>query len=49
MGIPHSEFARAGLSIVVRLSSFILFCIGVRIFWNGASRLLAPLFRSAAR
>jgi len=38
-----------GLSIVVRLSSFILLCIGVQISWNGASRLLTPLFRSAAR
>jgi multiple antibiotic resistance protein len=38
-----------GLSIVVRLSSFILLCIGVQIFWNGASRLLAPLLHSAVR
>lgn len=38
-----------GLSIVVRLSSFILFCIGVQIFWNGASRLLAPLLKGAIR
>ncbi|HNY42165.1 MAG TPA: MarC family protein [Bryobacteraceae bacterium] len=37
-----------GLSIVVRLSSFILFCIGVQIFWNGASRLLLPVLRGAA-
>jgi small neutral amino acid transporter SnatA (MarC family) len=35
------------LSIVVRLSSFILLCIGVQIFWNGASRLIGPLLKSA--
>jgi multiple antibiotic resistance protein len=34
-----------GLSIVVRLSSFILLCIGVQIFWNGASALLASVKR----
>ncbi|MBA3974374.1 MAG: multiple antibiotic resistance (MarC)-like protein [Candidatus Solibacter sp.] len=34
-----------GLSIVVRLSSFILLCIGVQIFWNGAARLIAPLLK----
>jgi multiple antibiotic resistance protein len=40
---------QTGLSIVVRLSSFILFCIGVQIFWNGASRLLTPLLHGTAR
>jgi len=30
-----------GTSVVVRLSSFILLCIGVQILWNGASTLLA--------
>jgi multiple antibiotic resistance protein len=34
------------LSIVVRLSSFILFCIGVQIFWNGAAQLIAPLLKA---
>jgi multiple antibiotic resistance protein len=28
------------MSIIVRLSSFILLCIGVQITWNGASTLL---------
>lgn len=32
-----------GTSVVVRLSSFILLCIGVQIVWNGASTLLGPL------
>jgi multiple antibiotic resistance protein len=29
-----------GMSVVIRLSSFILLCIGVQIAWNGASALL---------
>ena len=32
-----------GTSVLVRLSAFILFCIGVQIFWNGASALLDTL------
>ncbi len=32
-----------GTSVVVRLSSFILLCIGVQILWNGASTLLQSL------
>jgi multiple antibiotic resistance protein len=34
---------RNGTSIFLRLSSFILLCIGVQIFWNGASALLGSL------
>jgi multiple antibiotic resistance protein len=34
---------RNGTSIFLRLSSFMLLCIGVQIFWNGASALLASL------
>jgi multiple antibiotic resistance protein len=30
-----------GTSVLVRLSAFILLCIGVQIFWNGASALFA--------
>lgn len=33
----------AGTSVLVRLSAFILLCIGVQIFWNGASALIATL------
>ena len=32
-----------GTMIVVRLSAFLLFCIGVQILWNGAAELLATL------
>lgn len=32
-----------GTSVLVRLSAFILLCIGVQIFWNGARALLAAL------
>lgn len=44
----HSErIARAvggtGTTIIVRLSAFLLFCIGIQVFWNGASQLLATL------
>ena len=31
------------MSIIVRLSSFILLCIGVQISWNGASALLKTI------
>ena len=30
----------SGMSVILRLSSFLLVCIGVQIFWNGASALL---------
>jgi multiple antibiotic resistance protein len=32
-----------GMSIILRLSAFLLVCIGVQIFWNGASTLLRSL------
>ena len=32
-----------GTSIVVRLSAFLLFCIGIQILWNGAAELLGKL------
>lgn len=32
-----------GTVIVTRLSAFLLFCIGVQVFWNGAAELLASL------
>jgi multiple antibiotic resistance protein len=31
------------LNIIVRLSSFILLCIGVQIVWNGVSALLKTI------
>jgi multiple antibiotic resistance protein len=33
----------AGTNVVVRLSSFLLVCIGVQIMWNGTSKLLSSL------
>src|ERR1700676_583523 len=32
-----------GTTIVVRLSAFLLFCIGIQVMWNGASELLSSL------
>ena len=32
-----------GMSVLLRLSAFILLCIGVQIVWNGASALLRSL------
>lgn len=32
-----------GMSVIMRLSSFLLVCIGVQILWNGASALLGSL------
>jgi multiple antibiotic resistance protein len=33
----------SAMSIIMRLSSFLLVCIGVQILWNGASKLLASI------
>jgi multiple antibiotic resistance protein len=35
----------AAMNIMIRLSSFILICIGVQILWNGVSALLRTLIR----
>ena len=32
-----------GMNVVLKLSSFLLVCIGVQIFWNGLSNLLSSL------
>jgi multiple antibiotic resistance protein len=37
-----------GTTIVVRLSAFLLFCIGIQVFWNGAAELLGSLSAGAA-
>ena len=34
---------RTGMIVIVRLSSFLLVCIGVQIMWNGISALLSSL------
>ena len=33
----------SGMNVIVRLSSFLLVCIGVQILWNGVRGLLATL------
>jgi len=37
-----------GLKVIVKLTAFLLVCIGVQILWNGASQLISslPVFRS---
>jgi multiple antibiotic resistance protein len=37
-----------GTTIVVRLSAFLLFCIGIQVLWNGAAELLGTLPIGAA-
>jgi multiple antibiotic resistance protein len=32
-----------GLNVIIKLTAFLLVCIGVQIFWNGASQLLTSL------
>jgi len=34
-----------GMNVIVRLTAFLLVCIGVQILWNGASALLSSLPR----
>jgi multiple antibiotic resistance protein len=38
-----SLMGATGTSIVVRLSAFLLFCIGIQVLWNGASELFGTL------
>jgi multiple antibiotic resistance protein len=35
---------KTAMNVLIRLSSFILVCIGVQIVWNGASALLRTIF-----
>ena len=43
---PIGRFlGETALNIIIRLSSFILLCIGVQIMWNGVSALLATVVR----
>jgi multiple antibiotic resistance protein len=35
-----ARLGETGITVFLRLSAFILLCIGVQIFWNGASELL---------
>jgi multiple antibiotic resistance protein len=38
---------KKGMTVFMQLSSFLLLCIGVQIFWNGASALLASVLATA--
>jgi multiple antibiotic resistance protein len=38
-----SMLGKTAMSVIMRLSSFLLICIGVQILWNGASELLASV------
>ena len=40
--IAHAIGA-TGTTIVVRLSAFLLFCIGIQVFWNGAALLIGTV------
>src|SRR5277367_634382 len=42
-----SVMSTTGMNVILRLSSFLLVCIGVQIFWNGASKLLSSLPQAA--
>jgi multiple antibiotic resistance protein len=35
-----ARLGRTGTSVLMRLSAFILLCIGVQIIWNGAVELI---------
>ena len=43
------KLGTTGTSVVVRLSAFILLCIGVQICWNGLHALLVSTFAHAGR
>jgi multiple antibiotic resistance protein len=41
------KFGPTGTGVVVRLSAFILLCIGVQICWNGLHALMVGAFPAA--
>ena len=43
------KLGHVGTSVLVRLSAFVLLCIGVQICWNGVPELLATVFPGAVR
>jgi len=38
-----------GTTILLRLSAFLLFCIGIQVFWNGVHELFGILLEEARR
>jgi multiple antibiotic resistance protein len=45
---PVRYLGEAGVNVLVRLSAFILVCIGIQIGWGGVSALVAGLQHPAA-
>jgi multiple antibiotic resistance protein len=43
-----NKLGRTGTNVLIRLSAFILFCIGVQIMWNGLQAMLATVLHGAA-
>jgi multiple antibiotic resistance protein len=43
-----NKLGRTGTNVLIRLSAFILFCIGVQIIWNGLRTLLSGVLHGAA-
>jgi multiple antibiotic resistance protein len=42
-----SKLGQTGVNVLIRLSAFILFCIGVQITWNGLQTLLTTVLHAA--
>jgi multiple antibiotic resistance protein len=42
-----NKLGRTGTNVLIRLSAFILFCIGVQIMWNGLRTLLSTVLHGA--
>ncbi|HEV2702113.1 MAG TPA: MarC family protein [Steroidobacteraceae bacterium] len=42
-----NKLGRTGTNVLIRLSAFILFCIGVQIIWNGLRALLSTVLHGA--
>jgi multiple antibiotic resistance protein len=38
-----SKLGPTGTNVILKLTAFLLVCIGVQILWNGASKLLSSL------
>jgi multiple antibiotic resistance protein len=42
-----NKLGRTGTNVLIRLSAFILFCIGVQIMWNGLRAMLSAVLHGA--
>jgi multiple antibiotic resistance protein len=43
-----NKLGRTGTNVLIRLSAFILFCIGVQIIWNGLRAMLSAVLHGVA-